>query len=304
MSIVLDQRSVFWKIFSDVVLICLGAFLESFAIRFLLVPNQVIDGGLVGVALVLAHVTSNKLFGLFLCVVTLPFLILGYKVIGRIFILKTALALFVLVSSSAVFATFPEDLICKHLGDVELIISGAIVLGVGVGLTLKYGGCVDGTEVIALILQRNRGISVGSTILFFNFFIYLFAAIVFGQLSTGVKSIITYMIAGYIVDLVSSGIKDLKMVICITGHSDKIIYKLNKDIRIGSSIVQSTSSRSGREKDIIMIVASKFNLLGIKEAILEIDDNAFIIISDVNEVQNGLVKPLGASKSSSYSLTS
>lgn len=290
------ERSNFWKYFSDVVFICLGASLEAFSIKFLLVPNDVIDGGLVGIALIFSHLASGRFFSLFLIIITIPFLTIAMRTLGGKFLIKMALAFSSLIISNQIFEMFPGDLLSKNLGDIELIVSGAVVLGVGVGLTLKYGGCVDGTEIVAVLLQKSKGISIGTTILFFNFFIYSFAAIAYNQLTTGVKSIITYMIASFVMDFVNSGARDVKMMYIFTNYPENISESISNDLKIGSTVIESNSARSGRKVYIVLVAVNKIRLNSVKEIIEKEDRNAFFVVSDVSETCNGLVDPIGKTK--------
>lgn len=293
------ERSNFWKFVADVVFISLGAALEAFSIKFLLLPNNVIDGGLVGVSLILSHISSSSLFAFFLVTITTPFLLVGYRMLGRNFMLRMGLAILSLVVSNELFDMIPSDFISKNLDSVELMVTGAIVLGVGVGLTLKFGGCVDGTEIVALLVQKSKGISVGTTILFFNFFIYSFAAVVYGEISTGVKSIITYMIASYVMDFVNSGVRDLKMVYIFTNNEKSILESINSTLRIGSTVLNSSSARSGRDGAIIVTAVSKVHIPILKSIIEKEDPKSFLVVLDIAESKNGTTSPVGFVKNSS-----
>lgn len=295
----IKERSDLWQFVSDVVFICLGASLEAFSIRFLLIPNNVIDGGLVGIALILAKLSSAKYFSLLLIVITIPFLVMAFRTLGKMFLFRMGLALTSLVISSTLYEKIPADFISSSLGSVELMISGAIVLGLGVGLTLKFGGCVDGTEIIAILLQKTRGISVGTTILIMNFFIFTFAAIAYGHIATGVKSIITYILASYVMDFVNSGFRDVKMVHIFTSVPEIIEEKINKELKVGATLIDVVSMRSGRGGKMIMAVINKVHVSIIKDIVISEDKNAFIVVMDVSESINGTTHPVGFVKQAS-----
>ncbi|MBQ1896154.1 MAG: YitT family protein, partial [Clostridia bacterium] len=167
-------------------MITAGAIIAAFAIEEFLVPNTILDGGIVGISIIINNLTKIRL-GLLTFVLNLPFLLIGMKKMGRGFILRSAYAMVVFSAFLEVFA----DL--KQVTEETLlaVCFGGLILGIGVGLVIKFGGCLDGTETVAILLNRRFDFPVGQIILIFNVIIYGVAGILFG-LDRAMYSLLTY----------------------------------------------------------------------------------------------------------------
>ena len=183
--------------FLSFLLITVGATLAAIALEIFLVPNNIIDGGIIGISIMVSYITKIKL-SVLTFVLNIPFLILGYKQLGKSFLIKAAYAMIVLSLLLEELKPVPE-----LTNDVLLAtVFGGLLLGIGVGFVIKFGACLDGTEVVAILINKKTSFSVGQVVMFLNFFIYSTAGFLFGW-DRALYSILTYFITFKIIDMVS-----------------------------------------------------------------------------------------------------
>ena len=176
-------------------LIFFGATLVAISLQLFLVKNYVIDGGIVGVSILLAQVTNIEV-GLLLFLLNSPFLVIGYSYLGKKFLVLSLFAISVL--SIVTFLLEPLPAITKN--PILVILFGGLILGVGVGLIIRYGGCLDGTEVLAILLSKRSSFSIGQYVMLFNIFIFTSSAFIFG-LKEAIYSLATFVIACKTIDI-------------------------------------------------------------------------------------------------------
>jgi uncharacterized membrane-anchored protein YitT (DUF2179 family) len=262
----------------------IGAVLAAVGLEVFLIPNQIIDGGVVGISIMLSYLSKYPL-GLFIFCLNLPFLFLGYLHIGKTFVYSTLFA----VSSLSIWVTILEP-VPGVTSDVFLAaIFGGIILGTGIGLIIRYGGSLDGTEIVAIILDKKTGFSVGEIVLCFNIFILGSAAFVFG-LNNALYSMVAYLIAFKVIDLTIEGLDESKEIIAISDKAELIAEKIMA--RLGRSItyLHGRGGYSGEEKELIFLVATRLEIAKLKTIITEIDPGAFVTINNVHEVMGGRMK--------------
>ena len=194
-------------------MIIAGAVIAAFALEEFLAPNNIFDGGVTGISMIITHVLNDKAgvpikLGILVMVINLPFIIYGFKKIGKQFIIKCAVALIIFSVMTAVF----EPLQNATEDNILAVTFGGVFLGIGVGLVLRGGGILDGTEIVALVLSKKISISVGTLILLFNVIIYSVAGAVFG-LDRGMYSLLMYFITSKVIDIVFSP-TSFKPIIC------------------------------------------------------------------------------------------
>ncbi|PAE28545.1 hypothetical protein CHI07_13760 [Paenibacillus sp. 7884-2] len=182
-------------------LVTLGALLVSFGLEIFLVPNNIIDGGIVGISIIMSYLTGIKL-ELFLLILNVPFLYLGYRQIGKKFVVTTLFGLSVL----SLGTLFLLDVPVPTENPLLASIFGGAFLGVGVGMVIRSGGSLDGTEILGILLNRKTPFSVGKVVLFINVFIFFSAGFVFGW-DRAMYSLITYFIASKMIDFTIEGFK-------------------------------------------------------------------------------------------------
>ena len=186
----IKQQITLWTVIKKAFFLTLGALIAAFSIECFLVPNQIIDGGIVGISIILNHIFKEIGLGLFIFLLNIPFVFLAFNKIGKKFVLQTIYAVTALSLGVNFFHHF-ETITDKP---ILIIIFGGILLGIGVGLVLKNGGSMDGTEILSVVLSKKFGFSVGEWIMAFNVIIYTAAGFVFG-VENAMYAIITYFIA-------------------------------------------------------------------------------------------------------------
>lgn len=263
--------------------IALGSFLAALSIEIFLVPNQLIDGGIVGVSLILARLYGDSLLSFFFIILTLPFAYLAYRYIRRTFVLHMLFAAIVFAGCLYLFenaTTFTGD-------SLEIIVFGGAILGIGAGLVIRYGGCLDGTEIIAILINRKKGFTVGQVVLVLNIFIFGAYGLIFQDWHIALKSFMTYFVAYKMMDLVIVGLDDLKSVMIISSKPKQLSEAIMTELGLGLTVMHGKGGFSGEAKDILFVIVERLDLSDLKELILGEDPAAFIAIENLHEVVYG-----------------
>jgi uncharacterized membrane-anchored protein YitT (DUF2179 family) len=189
------SRSSETSLFKRLGFILCGVSLVAISLQLFLVENFVIDGGIIGISILLSHITNQEI-GLYLLLLNTPFFLIAYSFLGRRFLMLSLFAILVLSYGTHLLENFP---VITH-NPFLVIIFGGISLGLGVGITIRYGGCLDGTEVLAILFSKRSTFSIGQFILFFNLFIFVFSITILG-LTEAIYSLATYLIAFKTIDI-------------------------------------------------------------------------------------------------------
>lgn len=265
----------------------LGAILASIGIEEFLVPNKMIDGGITGISIITSYLTGFPL-GIVLFTLNLPFVVIGYKQIGKGFVAATLFSITILSIGVTLLKPVPGV-----TGDMLLAaVFGGIILGLGVGLIIRFGGSLDGTEIVAIIFDKRTGFTVGEVIMFFNIFILSSAGFFFGW-DKAMYSLIAYFIAFKTIDLTVQGLDDTKEVKIISDKSDEIAAVLMERLGLGVTFLKGTGGYSGESKPVLYSLISRFEVAELKAIIDEIDERAFVTISDIHEVMGGVFRKKG-----------
>lgn len=269
----------------DYFLMALGAFFAAFAIEVFLIPNKLIDGGIVGVAMIFAKIFGQKFLPIFLLLFNLPFLYLAWKFIGRVFLWHMLFAT-VVFAGSLVF--IGHTLNFEFSGEaLEVVVIGGAILGIGIGLIIRYGGCIDGTEILGIIINRKTGITVGQVVLVCNIFVFGFAGLVFQDWHPPLLSLIMYIVVIKIMDSVIVGLDETKSVLIISSKSKKIADAIMHELGLGLTVMYGRGGFSGDAREILYVIAERLQLAELKELIHREDPAAFIAIENLHEVSNG-----------------
>lgn len=261
--------------------IILGAFFVAIGLETFLIPNQIIDGGIIGISIILSEITSLPL-AIYIVILNLPFLFVGYTQIGKTFAITTLLSVFFL----AIFVSFAHhfDVIT---GDRFLAtIFGGIILGVGVGLIIRHGGSLDGTEIIAILANRRFGFSVGEIVMFFNVFIMSIAGIVFTW-ESAMYSLVAYFIAFKTIDVVIAGLDESKSVTIISDYPDLLAEKIMARLGRGVTHIYGKGGYTKENKELLYVIVTRLEVAKLKDIVEEIDPTAFVAIEHVNDVMGG-----------------
>lgn len=261
--------------------ILVGALLMAVGLEFFLVPNEVIDGGIVGISIILSHLTDVQI-GFYIFVLNLPFFFIGYKQIGKTFALSTLLGVIILSIATSIFHDLPV-----LTGDPLLAtVFGGIVLGVGVGIVIRYGGSLDGTEILAILFNKRTPFSVGETIMFFNLFILGSAGFVFGW-DRAMYSLMAYFIAFKTIDIVIQGLDESKSAWIISEQYEQIGEAILARLGRGVTYLNGEGAYTGDDKKVIFCVITRLEEAKLKAIIDEIDPSAFFAVAAIAEVRGG-----------------
>ncbi|MFD1864606.1 YitT family protein [Planococcus chinensis] len=266
------------------VFILIGATMAAVSIELFLVPNAIIDGGIIGISLILDYLSPVP-FGILLVFINLPFLFFGYKHIGRSFFISSIFAIVALA-----IIEFPLHPIPGFVEDPLLAtVFGGMLLGAGVGLVIRNGGALDGTEILGILLTRKLPFSVGEFVMFANVFIFTWAGFVLGW-EQAMYSILTYYIASKTIDTVIQGLDDTKSVIIVSDAYDELGDAINS--RLGRSVTKLHGKGGFKEtpKDVIYVVVTRLELTKLKQIVSDIDPKAFLTIMATQEVHGGTFK--------------
>ena len=269
--------------FLSFLLITVGATLAAIALEIFLVPNNIIDGGIIGISIMVSYITKIKL-SVLTFVLNIPFLILGYKQLGKSFLIKAAYAMIVLSLLLEEIKPVPE-----LTNDVLLAtVFGGLLLGIGVGFVIKFGACLDGTEVVAILINKKTSFSVGQVVMFLNFFIYSTAGFLFGW-DRALYSILTYFITFKIIDMVSEGFEQAKAAMIITNHGEEIANSIYKHLGRTVTMLEGEGLISGK-KVVLYAVVTRIEIPELKRIVAADDYSAFVTITDVNEIVGKHIK--------------
>jgi uncharacterized membrane-anchored protein YitT (DUF2179 family) len=263
------------------VLLTLGTVLVAIGLELFLIPNKIIDGGVVGISIILSYL-SNLQLGLFIFTLNIPFLVFGYKKLGKNFIFTS----FYCIALLSLLVNFIHGKPCITNDLLLSCIFGGIILGIGLGIILRNNGSLDGTEIIAVLLNKKTSFSVGEIIMFFNLFILSSAGFVFGW-DRAMYSLLAYFIIFKTVDIVIEGLDESKSIMVISDKYEEIAHGIINQFNIGVTYIEGEGAYSGDYKKIVFCVVTRLELANLKNFILDIDSNAFIAIENVHEVHGG-----------------
>ncbi len=267
--------------------ILVGVFSAGFGLKGFLLPNRFIDGGATGISLLLENITNLEL-GILLIVVNLPFIILGAKTFSARFAIKSIIAIGML----AVVVHFVEY---PTITDDKLLIAvfGGFFLGLGIGMAMRGGAVIDGTEVLAIYMSRKLSITIGDVLLLINLIIFSFGAYVL-SIEVALYAILTYLAAAKTVDFVVDGVEEYVGVTIISNHHEElrvmIIEKLRRACTIYAGKGGYGKNGNSYDKDIIYTVVTRLELAKLQTEIDKIDENAFIIMGLVKDLRGGMIK--------------
>jgi len=275
----------------SIFLIILGIFSASFGLKGFLIPNQFIDGGVTGISLLVSFSTEIPL-PLLIFIINVPFIILGFSQISRPFALK---ALAAIAGLSLVLATVNFPVITHD--KLLIAIFGGIFLGAGVGLSVRGGGVLDGTEILALYIWSRSEASIGNMIMVFNVIIFSCAAFILG-IESAMYSILTYLAASRTLDYLVEGVEAYTGVTIISEKSSKVKRILMTKFGRGITIYKGKRSMIGKAADldgvadmeIIFTIVTKLEIGKVKRLVNDVDENAFIYYFPISNAKGGVLK--------------
>lgn len=280
----------FRRTIKNTILMVLGVLSAGLGLKGFLLPSHFLDGGVMGISLLIENQTGINL-AILVVIINIPFIIIGYRQVSHWFAIKTliAIALLAICLSIVPYPVVTAD---------KLLISvfGGFFLGAGIGLTMR-GGCVlDGTEVLAIYLSKNTSLSVGDIIMVVNIFIFSFAAFLI-NMETALYAILTYLSASKTVDFIIHGLEEYSAMTIISDRSEQIKQVITKELGMGVTVYKGERgfkpqgvAPASMDLDILYCIVTRLEISKVKAEIEKIDEQAFIILHSINDTKGGMIK--------------
>lgn len=269
------KSNAIFSIFSRVSFMVLGSILAAMGLEIFLIPNNIIDGGITGISIMASHLTTIQL-GIFIFILNLPFIIIGYKQIGKTFALSTIFS----VICFSIFVTLFHPIPGVTQDTLLATIFGGIILGVGIGLIIRNGGSLDGTEIIAILLEKRSAFSIGEIVMFVNIFILGISGFVFSW-DRAMYSLIAYFIAFKAIDITVEGLEESKAVIIVSDKNKDISSAIMDRLGRGITLLDGKGAYSGDKTEVIYVVLSRLEIAKLKNIVNGFDEDALITITSV-----------------------
>ncbi len=270
-------------IFRDSFFILLGVLSAGFGLKGFLLPNMFLDGGAMGISLIIAEISIIPL-SILIVAVNIPFLIMGRYSISKQFAVRSIVAI-VLLATAVHFIPFPVVTEDKLL----IAVFGGFFLGLGIGLAIRGGSVIDGTEVLAIFISRRTSMSIGDVILVFNVFIFGVAAYVF-SVEISLYAMLTYLAASKTVDFVVSGIEEYVGVTIISEKSEEIRKVILEEMGRGCTVYYGKKGHSSEDTEILYTLITRLELAKLHTETDKIDKNAFIVMHSIKDAKGGMIK--------------
>jgi uncharacterized membrane-anchored protein YitT (DUF2179 family) len=273
----------------NIALIIVGIASAGFGLKGFLLSSRFIDGGVTGISMLTAEVTGLPL-AVLIFVINIPFVLIGYRQIGMRFALKSGLAILGL-ALCVFYVNFPDVTPDKLLTAVF----GGFFIGAGIGLSIRAGAVLDGTDIAALLVARKSHVlRVGDVILLLNIFIFLAAAFFLG-IESALYSILTYVAASRTIDFLIHGFEEYTAVTIVSPRSDEIREAITVELGRGVTVMRGAGGKGSKgisegEISILYCVVTRLELGGVMDKVLSIDDAAFVTTHPLSNVQGGLIK--------------
>jgi uncharacterized membrane-anchored protein YitT (DUF2179 family) len=290
-----DKRSpikkpsrAFLRFIKEIVLMALGVLSAGFALKSFLLPNSFIDGGVTGISL-LVNKLSDVSLSVLIVIINIPFVILGFTQIGKTFAIKS---IFAIGSLALVLATVHYPVITTDRILVGFF--GGFFLGAGVGLTIRGGAVLDGTEVLAIYLSKRTSLTIGDVILALNIIIFSIAAYLL-SMEIALFSIIIYLVASKTVDFIIEGVEEYTGVTIVSAHNEKIRLMIIETMGRGVTMYTGKGGYGKRgdslsEVDIVYTVITRLEIAKLQSEVERIDPEAFMVMSSIKDTKGGMIK--------------
>ena len=273
----------------EYLILTLGCILAAFALEQFLIPNTVLDGGVTGISIIIYKLTNIPL-GLLVVLINIPFIYIGYRNLGKRFLFRTIYAMLtfsLFLSYLELFDPFTEEMLLAT-------VFGGAILGVGVGLIIRSGGCNDGTESVAIVISKRTSLSVGQIVLIFNLVIYIVAGFIFG-FDRAMYSLLTYIITFKVIDFVSEGLEQAKAAMIITDKGTNISEEIYKKLGRTTTMIRAKGLISG-EKEVMYCVLTRMEVFELRHIVEDMDESALVTITDVSDIIGDHIKSTNKKK--------
>lgn len=297
----MKKEKGFEKILSQVkvqnfALLLIAGIINSIGVTMFLAPVQLYDSGFSGTSMLLGQISPPRFtLSFFLIILNIPFFIFGLKKQGIAFTVYSVFAVTVYSLSSFVITNIlPVDVsVSSPFAGNDLLLCavfGGLISGVGSGLTIRFGGAIDGVEVMAVIFAKRLGMTVGTFVMIYNIIQYVIIGVVFDSWIIPLYSILTYCVAIKAVDFIVEGLDKAKSAMIVTRKEQEVSEALSRAFGKGITHIGATGYYSGESKTVIFFVLNRFQIAKMKNIVSAIDDNAFITITEVSDVLGKSIK--------------
>lgn len=270
------------------VMLTFSGVVNAVGIVLFLTPSKLFDSGFSGTSMFLASVTGLPL-ALFLLILNLPFFVFGYRKLGAAFTVYSVYAILIYSLASYLIPLLadPEELL-GFTGEGSTILLGAVfgglISGVGSGFTIRFGGAIDGVEVLSVIFAKRLGITVGTFVMVYNVILYVLIGIVNRSWIYPLYSVLTYAAAIKSVDFIVEGLDKAKAAMIITTEAQTISQRLSEEFGRGITLISASGYYSNTEKTVVYFVVDRFQIGRLRSIVREADRNAFVTITEVSDV--------------------
>ena len=269
-------------------LLTIAGIINSMGVCLFLTPSGLYDGGISGTSMLLDRLTPSVFtLSIFLLVLNIPLFAYGLKKQGKEFTIYSLYAVCMYSLFSYIIKVYFLEIWTTHFEVMDLFLCavfGGILSGVGSGMVIRYGGAIDGVEVMAVIFAKRIGVSVGTFVMCYNCVLYLIAGFIIGSWVLPLYSIVTYMLGLKVVDYIVEGFDKAKCAIIVTNNGDKICKVLSETFESGMTRVSARGGYSSADKTMVYFVVNRFQIPKMHDIVHEIDADAYIIISEVSDV--------------------
>ena len=273
---------------SEVIFIIIGITSAGFGLKGFLLPSSFIDGGVTGISLLTSEVTGLPL-SILIVLINLPFIILGYSQVGKQFAIKSIIAI---IGLALVVHFIPYPVVTTD--KLLIAVFGGFFLGAGIGLAIRGGAVLDGTEVLAIYFSKKTGLTIGDIILIFNIIIFSFGAYIL-SVEIALYAILTYLSASKTIDFVIEGVEEYTGITIISDYSEKIRLMITGKLERGVTIYDGKGGYGKKgtnlnKINILFTVVTRLEIARLKTEIDKIDSDAFIIMSSIKDTKGGMIK--------------
>ena len=272
------------NVFISYLMLALGSIIGAYALEAFLIPNTILDGGVTGISIIISKLTNLPL-GVLVFLLNIPFIYVGFKNMGKDFLIRSVFSMVVFAIALAYFGYFEQVTNQILLATVY----GGALLGVGVGLVIHFGGCNDGTESVALVISKKTSLSVGQVVLIFNLIIFSAAGFLFG-IDRAMYSLLTYFITFKVIDVISDGFERTKQAFIITDKGTDMADEIYKRLGRTVTTIKGKGLISHNDKEVLYCVLTRIEVFELKKICHEMDSSSFISISDVSEIIGNHIK--------------
>lgn len=259
------------------ILLTVGSILASYALECFLIPNTILDGGITGISIIISKLTKIPL-SMLIIILNVPFIYIGYKNIGKGFLIRTIYSMGIFSLFLSIFQTLEP--VTEQI--LLATVFGGALLGIGVGLIIHFGGCVDGTESVSLVISKKTSFSVGQIVLIFNLIIYTVAGFIFG-IDRAMYSLLTYFITFKVIDFVSEGLEQAKAALIVTDKGSDMAKEIYKKLGRTVTTIKGKGLISG-EKEVLYCVLTRIEVFELRHIVERMDSSSFITILEVSEI--------------------